>query len=152
MVRHWLWEKGSGWRWKAAVNGLGAVATTVSLMIIGVSKFIHGAWIVTLVIPLLMWVFWRIHRHYQLTAAQLTLRGLPPDLTDLLPSRVVLPIGGVHRGTISALRYARSISEHVTAVYVEMSRARRRECASSGAPGGWNARRHWWWCPPPTAP
>jgi hypothetical protein len=53
----------------------------------------------------------------------LTLRGLPPSLKPLVPPRVVLPISGVHRGVLVALRYAQSISDNVTAVYVEINPA-----------------------------
>ncbi len=120
MVAHWAKERGRMWLLKAAVNGLGTLATGTALLIIATSKFIHGAWIVVVLIPLLVFGFRRIHRHYQATAAQLTLRGLPPSLKALPQPRVVLPISGVHRGVIEALRYARSISGRVTAVYVEI--------------------------------
>ncbi len=120
MVAHWIRERGRGWPVKAALNGLGMAATAVALVVIGVSKFLEGAWIVVFLILAQVFVFHKIHQHYKAIAAQLTLRGLPPSLAPLPDPRVVLPISGVHRGVIEALRYARSISDRVTAVYVEI--------------------------------
>ena len=52
MFTKWVREKNSGWRHKAAINGLGAVVTFVTVIIIGVTKFLHGAWIVCILIPI----------------------------------------------------------------------------------------------------
>ncbi|MBN1313309.1 MAG: APC family permease [Anaerolineae bacterium] len=120
MVARWLRVHGPGWRIKTIMNGLGMLATTVALLIIGVSRFVEGAWIVIFLIPLLVLTFRMVHHHYEDTRAQLTLRGLPPSLAPLPEPRVVLPISGVHRGVIEALRYARAISKHVTAVFIEI--------------------------------
>ncbi len=124
MVVHWLHERKRGWVIKVAINSLGMVATGAALLIIGVSKFLDGAWIVVLLIPLLVLAFRKVRLHYQTIAAQLSLRGLPPSLRPLPEPRIVLPISGVHRGVIEALRYARSISDNVTAVYVEIEPGR----------------------------
>ncbi|HTP09824.1 MAG TPA: APC family permease [Anaerolineae bacterium] len=123
MVKHWIRLRGRRWWLKALINGLGAVTTTITLLVVGVSKFGEGAWIVVLLIPVFVWIFYAIKRHYQMVARELTLRGLPPSLKPLVPPRVVLPISGVHRGVLEALRYARSISDNVTAVYVEVNPA-----------------------------
>jgi amino acid transporter len=120
MVVHWVRERGRAWHIKAAINGLGAAATAATLFIVGVSRFIDGAWIAMLAIPLLVLGFLAIHAHYQETRRELTLKGLPPSLSVPPSPRIVLPISGVHRGVIEALRYALSISDHVTAVYVEI--------------------------------
>lgn len=120
MVVHWVRERGSGWHLKALVNSIGTVVTFIALGIIAVSKFAEGAWIVVLLIPFLVLGFNVIHGHYQETAHQLTLRGLPPSLSPLPPPRIVLPVSGVHRGVIEAVRYARSITDRVTAVFVEI--------------------------------
>lgn len=120
MVLHWWRERGRHWQSKAIANGLGAFATGTTLLVVGSSKFLDGAWITILVIPLIVIVLLRIRRHYREIAAQLTLRGLPPSLKPLPAPRLVIPISGVHRGVIEALRYARSISQDVIAVYVEI--------------------------------
>ncbi len=120
MVVHWVSERGHRWLLKMAINGLGVLATGVALLIIAISRFFAGAWIVAFLIPLLVLAFRNVHRHYDSIAAQLTLRGLPPSLKPLHEPRVVLPISGVHRGVIEALRYACAISSRVTAVYIEI--------------------------------
>jgi hypothetical protein len=124
MVRHWHSEGGRGWQWKAAVNGFGAVATGVVLLIVAASKFVKGAWIVTLLVPAFVWMFRSVKRHYVTLAGQLTLSGTQPEeWTDLASSRrykVLVPISGMHRGTLAALRFARSLSTDVTAVLVNV--------------------------------
>ncbi len=106
-----------GWPAKMVINGLGSVCTGVVMCVFSITKFHDGAWVVLIVTPLLIWGFWRIHSHYRDLASGLSLDdlGLPP-----LPSRhrVLLPISGVHRGTLAALRYARSQTNDVTAIYV----------------------------------
>jgi amino acid transporter len=105
------------WRIKLAVNSFGAVATAIVMVVFAVTKFASGAWIVVLLIPTLVFIFFRIHIHYKHLAARLSLDsfGAPPRIRR---HRVILPIGGVHRGTLQALDYARSVSNDVTAVYV----------------------------------
>jgi amino acid transporter len=105
------------WRLKLAVNGFGAVCTFVVMIVFAVTKFAQGAWIVVILIPTLVFIFFQIHHHYKHVAARLSLDqfGAPPRVRR---HRVVVPIGGVHRGVVHALRYARSLSEDVTAVYV----------------------------------
>jgi len=124
MVRHWHKESGRGWQWKAAVNGLGAVTTGIALLIIAVSKFIQGAWIIILLIPAFVWMFRTIERHYATVAEQLSLKGLSPvkweDLASRRRHKVVVPVSGMHRGTLAALRFARSLSKDVTAVVVDV--------------------------------
>ncbi len=120
MVVHWIRQRGPGWQWKAFINAAGALATCLTLFVIGISKFIQGAWITILVIPLLVTTFLQIRAHYRNVGKQLTLKGLPPSLKPAPPPRIVIPISGIHRGIIDALNYARSISQDVTAVYVEL--------------------------------
>lgn len=120
MVRHWLRERGVGWPIKMAINGVGMAVTAMTVVVIGVSKFTEGAWIALALIVLMVLGFRKVAAHYRDIRAELTLRGLPPDLDVPPPPRIVLPISGVHRGVLEALRYALSISDRVTAVYVEV--------------------------------
>lgn len=121
MVVHWIRLKGPNWRLKALANGLGAIATTTTLLVIAISKFSTGAWIVVILIPMLVLGFRSVKHHYNAVREQLTVHhGLPPDLRALPHPRVVVPVAGVHRGTIAALRYACSISNQVTAVFIEL--------------------------------
>jgi amino acid transporter len=124
MVHHWAEEPGGESSWKAAVNGLGAVATGVVLLVIVGTKLVHGAWIVMLLIPTFVWMFHLIHHHYRTVAAQLSLEQLEPARWPEQASRarhkVVVPLSGMHRGTLKALRFARSLSKDVTAVIVDV--------------------------------
>ena len=120
MVIHWWRIRGRSWQAKLAANALGALATGLTLLVVGYSKFLDGAWLTVILIPSLVMIFLRIGRHYQSVSAQLSLRGLPPSLKPTPPPRVVVPISGVHRGMIDAINFARSISSDVMGVYIEM--------------------------------
>jgi hypothetical protein len=106
-----------GWRLRMVVNAVGAALTAIVTLIFAVTKFHDGAWVVIIVIPLLVAFFFAIHRHYVDMSLRLSLEdfGAPPRLAR---HRVILPISGVHRGTVNALRYARILSDDITAVYV----------------------------------
>ncbi len=105
------------WRFKMLLNGFGAVLTAVVSVVFAVTKFRDGAWVILLVIPSVVAVFYRIHRHYREISAQLSLEDYgPPPRVDR--HRVILPISGIHRGTVAGLRYARALSDDVTAVYI----------------------------------
>lgn len=120
MVVHWLRERSRGWSWKSAINGVGALATGATLVIVIFSKFAEGAWITVLIVPALVLIFRKVSAHYREVREELSLRGLPPSLKSAVPSRVVIPVSGVHRGVVGAVAFAQSISNHVTAVYVEL--------------------------------
>ena len=107
------------WGPKAFLNGIGAVCTGIVAVVFTITKFRDGAWIVVVVIPLLAFVFSVIHRHYRRVAGQLSLDrfGAPPTIVR---HRVIIPISGVHRGTLAALRYARTLSDDITAVHVSI--------------------------------
>jgi amino acid transporter len=108
----------ANWRKSIIINGVGALATFIVLCVFIATKFIHGAWIVVVVIPLLVLLFRAIHNHYLMVAKQLSTEGME----QLAPIKhtVVVPISGIHRGVVSALQYARSIaSDKVQAVYVD---------------------------------
>lgn len=123
MVVHWLHVRGRLWRLKAGINGLGAVVTLVTLLVVGIIMFRAGAWITLLLIPLLVVASMKVNAHYQEVARELSLTGLPPSLRPLPSMRVVVPVSGVHRGTVEAVTLAKSISSRVTAVYVELDPA-----------------------------
>jgi len=109
----------SHWKRSIVINGLGAIATSVVLCVLILTKFIHGAWVVIVLIPILVMMFRSVHGHYVEVASQLTTQGIE----RLRPIRheVIVPISGIHRGVIRALEYAKSIApEHVTAVYVDL--------------------------------
>lgn len=111
MVVHWLRRRRQvrGWRWKLAVNGLGAVAAGIVMIDIAITKFSHGAWIVVALLPIMVVTFQRIHRHY----VRVRTRLATSRIVDLYPrkNRVIVLVSRIHRGTLEALRYARAISE-----------------------------------------
>ena len=118
MVRRLTRRRARGWRLGAFVNGLGAVLTAIVLVVVCVTKFGEGAWIIVALIPLLVFQFLAIHRHYKRVAAQLSLDG---ELrTPKRRNVVIVPIAGVHRAVTQALDYARSLSLDVRAVYVDV--------------------------------
>ena len=109
----------SGWQLKMIINAVGAVSTLVVMLVFATTKFHDGAWIVVLLVPALVFIFLRIHHHYRDLAKDLSLEayGTPPRPPR---HRVILAIGGVHRGSLAALQYARTLSNDVTAVYVSI--------------------------------
>lgn len=121
MVRHHLKERERHWQVGLAINLLGALTTAVVLVIVGVTKFVAGAWVVFIIVPALMALFWAIHRHYKRFAAGLALSV--PEYAQLArepqKNTVVVLVGKVHRGVAKALRYGQSMRpQHLTAVYI----------------------------------
>jgi amino acid transporter len=105
------------WLVKMVVNAFGALLTGLVTAVFAVTKFHDGAWVVLIVIPALVVVFYTIRGHYRDLAGRLSLEKFgPPPRVDR--HRVILPISGVHRGVVAGLTYARALSEDVTAVYV----------------------------------
>ena len=101
------------------INGLGAICTVIVMFVFAITKFRDGAWVVLILIPLIVMMFVGIHHHYRDLARRLSLEQYNP-LSRPGRHRVILPISGVHRGTLAALRYARSLSKDVTAVHVSI--------------------------------
>jgi hypothetical protein len=109
----------SGWRVKMGINGFGAVCTAIVMIVFAVTKFHDGAWVIIFLVPLLVAGFFAIHHHYRNLARQLSLENF--DSPRRIPRhRVIVLVSGVHRGTLEALNYARSLSTDVTAVHVSM--------------------------------
>ncbi|MGZ9233941.1 MAG: APC family permease [Anaerolineales bacterium] len=109
-----------GWRSKMLINGFGAVCTAIVMIIFAVTKFSEGAWIVLIIIPALVKIFFTIHRHYKDLASHLTLdkfHGIPARQTR---HRVIMPVSAIHQGTLEALRYAKLLSDDVTVIHVSM--------------------------------
>jgi amino acid transporter len=107
----------SGWQSRMVINGFGALCTSVVTLIFAVTKFRDGAWVVLILIPLMVAGFSAIHRHYRRLAGRLSLDDFA-EPSRISRHRVILPISGVHQGTLAALRYAVALSDDVTAVHV----------------------------------
>jgi amino acid transporter len=119
MVVKWRRTREPGWPVHAAWNGVGGVLTGVVLIVVAVTKFAEGAWIVLALVPLLVLWFRSVHKHYSRVGEQLSLKTFTQK-----PRRgntVLIPIGGVHRAVVSALEYALTLSSDVRAVYVDVN-------------------------------
>lgn len=118
MVRHWLAVRESGWHWRLAINAIGATLTAVVLGVVVFEKFVDGAWLVVVLVPLLVGMMSFIQIQYRRSAAELAVR---PELIIAPPhreERAVVPIPGLNRAVVQAVNVARSISEDVRAVYI----------------------------------
>jgi amino acid transporter len=119
MVRHWQDLKGRGWKKKFAINLTGAIATGVATVVLAITKFTHGAWVVLVLIPILIGMFRKIRWHYNMAEWQLSLtmydrpKSPPPNI-------VVMPIGSVNRPVIIALDYLRKRAQDIRAVHVDV--------------------------------
>jgi hypothetical protein len=108
------------WQIKMFINGFGAICTAIVMCVFAFTKFRDGAYIILILIPLLIMFFSFIHRHYTNVAKRLSLENYgepPPYMTR---HRVIVPMSGVHQGALAALRYARMLSNDVTAVHVSL--------------------------------
>lgn len=105
------------WKVKLGINSFGAVCTGIVMFIFAITKFIDGAWIVLLLIPILVVGFIAVHRHYRQLAQNLSLKDYDAPLR-ISRHRVIMLVSGVHQGTLAGLRYARLLSDDVTAVHV----------------------------------
>src|SRR5512145_2120910 len=113
----------NGWQHKMLINGFGAVCTAVVMMVFAVTKFDDGAYVVLILIPVLVAIFWGIHRHYKGLARKLSLENFGVMAPHTTRHRIIMPVSGVHQGTLAALRYARMLSSDVTAVHVTIEPA-----------------------------
>jgi hypothetical protein len=112
-----------GWKFRMVINGFGSICTAVVMFVFAATKFMEGAWVVLILTPALVGIFFSIHHHYKRLAKNLSLEnqgGIPPHT---LRHRVIMPVSGVHQGTLAALRYARMLSDDVTAVHVSIEPA-----------------------------
>ncbi|MBN1659439.1 MAG: APC family permease [Anaerolineae bacterium] len=109
----------AGWLPKMLLNGLGALCTAAVTLVFAVTRFRDGTWVVVILLPALVAAFFAIQRHYQGLTRELSLEHYNAP-SCVVRHRVILPVSGVHRGTLAALSYARMLSDDVTAVHVSM--------------------------------
>ncbi|AIE84119.1 APC family permease [Fimbriimonas ginsengisoli] len=118
MVVHWHKERRPGWLRSAVINGIGATLCFVVTVIIGFTKFLEGAWIVVVLIPMIYVTFIAINRRYASITRQLAVSEPPPDVTGHI---ALLLVPRVHRGVLSALQYARQMKGEIRAVHVPIN-------------------------------
>ena len=121
MVRYWVRGRQPGWVSGVSVQAVGATVTGLVMIVIAVTKFTHGAWIVVVLIPILVVAFVTVRRHYDQVARQLSIEGPGVAEPPLAGHTVLVLVGDVHRGVLRALRYARALSENARGVYVEIT-------------------------------
>lgn len=123
MLTRWIKTKEKGWRHKAFINGLGALVTCVTVIIIGVTKFLHGAWIVCILMPIIVVIMLKIKHHYGLVAEQLKLDiHEKPKCIDFAEQKryVIIPIDTLNKSFLKALNYARTISDNIIVFHVSV--------------------------------
>lgn len=127
MWLRWVKNKTPGWRYKAFINGLGAMVTFITMIILGVTKFMTGAWIVCILVPIFIYGMLRIKAHYNIVAEQLRLPL--PELSQAMSWRereinhVIVPVASINRASLKALLYAKEISrnQNIIAFHVAMN-------------------------------
>ena len=122
MVLKWLRLKEKGWQYKMLINGLGAIITFISLIVVFYFKFLEGAWALSIVIPALMFVMARIKRHYTKVGEQLAITDKVDQIfhRDLKPNNTpcIILIRNVNKASIKTLNYAKTISSNLTALHI----------------------------------
>ena len=106
-----------GWHFKMIINGLGSVCTGIVMIVFAVTKFKDGAWIVVILTPTLVAIFSLIHFHYMDLAHHLSLDHFTPS-PRVAHQKVIMPVSGIHQGTLAALRYAKTLSDDITVVHI----------------------------------
>ena len=118
LVRHWLRLRGRGWHFSAGINALGAVVTGIVTVVVAVTKFQLGAWMVLAVMPVLVYLMWRTHQHYQRIEDELLIpRGARVALRQREP-RLIVPVSRIDKASLHALSLAHGLSKHVTALHI----------------------------------
>jgi amino acid transporter len=117
MVAHWRRVKGPGWQRNMIVNGIGAVATGITVCVVLVAKFTHGAWITVLLIPSLLGLMAYVHKRLEHDAA-LVASDAPLDATSLEPPLVIVPIRDWGKIAQNAIRFALTISKDIEVVHI----------------------------------
>ncbi|AXC10932.1 Amino acid permease [Acidisarcina polymorpha] len=118
MVVHWKKNQGPKSRGRMIVNGVGAFATGITLLVVLVAKFVEGAWVTALLIPVLIGIMLSVRRHYRRVHDETRASG-PIELTDLLEPIVVIPVDRWSRITEKGLRFALTLSKEIRAVHVD---------------------------------
>lgn len=108
------------WRRHLAISAIGAFCTFVVLLIFAITKFTSGAWFVVILIPTLVFIFFRIHYHYKDVAHHLSLQGARPALHKH-PVRTLILIDDVHRETVRMVDFAKSLGQPWQAIHVAVS-------------------------------
>ena len=120
MVVHHLKLRQKGWKLSALMNGFGMICTAVVLVVVAIFKFTHGAWMVIVIIPIIVYAFQRIHFHYVMFGRELAQSHYDIEKCETVTDHVVvIPISGLHRGVMNAVRYGQGISHDLRVCFVK---------------------------------
>jgi amino acid transporter len=117
MVGHWWRAREPGRALPMLVNGLGALATALTLLIVVVAKFTEGAWVMTILIPALLALFLMVARHYRAVAVEIA-NPFPLNVTNIQPPIVIIPMSQWNRMSQKGLRFALKLSRDIVVVQV----------------------------------
>jgi amino acid transporter len=118
MVVHWWKTRGKGWKTSIIINGADAILTTSILIIVIITKFMFGAWIIIVLIPLIVPVFILIHKHYGRVAEQLRLLSMQSPPPQTIEHSVLMPIDDVNYASLRAMSFARTICKDITVLHI----------------------------------
>jgi amino acid transporter len=126
MTKHWLSQRGPGWRYKLVINLSAGILSTSVVAIFAIAKFDEGAWLVVVVFPILVLVLMRLNRQYRAEASVLeTSRSELPDLAKHERHRVLVFVDSVDLAEVEAMRYAKGLdTDDLTAVHFVLDEAR----------------------------
>jgi amino acid transporter len=118
MVVHWWKTRGKSWKTSIIINGADAILTTSILIIVIITKFMYGAWIIILLIPMIVPVFIFIHKHYGRVAEQLRVLSMQAPPPQTIEHSVLMPIDDVNYASLRAMSFARTISKDITVIHI----------------------------------
>jgi hypothetical protein len=131
MVKRWWTRREPGWHYSLVVNLVGTLTTGLVTVIVASTKFTHGAWMIIILIPILVWLLLRVHGHYARVSEQLVLDPKVDKMSTYLETILIVPVPGLNRVVARTVGYARSLSKNVTAIHVtdDMEAADELRCA-----------------------
>ncbi len=138
LVVHWWRRRPPRWRRRAAINAFGALVTFVATVIFLITKFVNGAWVVVVAIPLFVLLFTRVHLYYRRAGAMIGVRGRPAR-PEGKRTQVIVPVNGISRLTEHALSEALSMGEEVVAVSVVLDEGEGADRAAERLERDWHA-------------
>jgi len=120
MFKKWHRTKEANWQYRCWINGFGTIVTTVVSIIVFVSKFKDGAWVLAIIMPVLMVIMYAINRHYTYVAKQLKLDEFNPyyHKDEVRSTQCVILVNEINKPFLKAINYATSISKNIVALHV----------------------------------
>lgn len=120
MFRKWFRTKAKGWQYKSWINGFGALVTCVGCVVVFVNKFMEGAWMLAIAIPVIMIIMIYIEKHYAFVGKQLELKNFYPYYDDSKPrsNSCIVLVQSINKSLLKSLNYANTISKDIIALHI----------------------------------